>query len=66
MPDEADYANDRVALRDKVASEVRKPEGPLATGWCYNCTEPLAAGMRWCDADCRDDWENLENRNEQI
>lgn len=59
MPDEADYANGRVALRDKIALKVRKPEGPLPTGFCYNCVEPLPDGHRWCDADCRDDWEKL-------
>ncbi len=59
MADEADIANVRVALRDKVALEVRKPLGPLATGWCYNCLGMVAKGLRWCDADCRDDWEQL-------
>ena len=31
--------------------------GPLATGYCLWCEEPLEGGRRWCDSDCRDDWE---------
>lgn len=38
-----------IALRD-----FRKPEGPVATGFCLHCEEPLPAGRRWCNADCRD------------
>lgn len=33
-----------------------------AIGHCLNCEEPLADGMRWCDADCRDDFLKWENR----
>lgn len=25
-------------------------------GICLYCSEPLAKGLRWCDADCRDDF----------
>jgi hypothetical protein len=24
-----------------------------------NCEAPLAGGLRWCDSDCRDDYERL-------
>lgn len=33
-----------------------------AVGHCLNCEEPLADGMRWCDADCRDDFLKRENK----
>lgn len=33
-----------------------------AIGHCLNCEEPLADGVRWCDADCRDDFLKWENR----
>lgn len=39
---------------------VRKPEGPAANGRCLSCEEPLPVGVRWCDADCRDDSERLD------
>lgn len=28
-----------------------------ATGSCYNCGEPMADGLRFCDVHCRDDWQ---------
>ena len=27
-----------------------------AMGQCLNCQEPLEEGLRFCDADCRDDF----------
>jgi len=41
-----------------AAASVRKPEGPIANGTCHNCAAPLAAGLRWCDRACCQDWEN--------
>ena len=36
----------------------RKPEGPAASGVCLCCGERIReAGRRWCDAECRDDWQ---------
>lgn len=35
----------------------RRPEGPASVGYCLCCREALPAARRWCDADCRDDWE---------
>lgn len=28
------------------------------TGFCLYCGEPLSKGRRWCDAECRDEWES--------
>lgn len=28
-----------------------------ATGTCLECGEPQPHDRRWCDADCRDTWE---------
>jgi RNA polymerase-binding transcription factor DksA len=33
---------------------------PEATGFCLSCGEPLPDGRRWCNADCRDDWERRD------
>ena len=40
-------------------SARRTPPAPILPycGQCYWCGEPLPAPRRWCDADCRDDWE---------
>ena len=32
------------------------------TGECLYCKELIEEG-RWCDTDCRDDWDYLESRN---
>lgn len=39
------------------ALRVRKPEGPAAVGHCLYCGEDLPGAARWCDAECRDDYE---------
>lgn len=62
MADIADIANDTVELVDgaRIAA-VRSLSGVqqvLPTGVCLFCdgllTKPTT---RWCDAQCRDDWE---------
>lgn len=40
----------------RAALLARAPEGPKAAGVCLHCGEALPSG-RWCDADCRDDWQ---------
>ena len=56
--DEADRAQEHIereeALRRRAA---RAPDLPYA-GACYWCGEPLPPPQRWCDAECRDDWEH--------
>lgn len=34
------------------------------TGECYNCQEPLDQPHRYCDADCRDDYEKRRERGQ--
>lgn len=36
---------------------TKKPEGPKPNGFCHACDAPVAEGLRWCDAACRDEWE---------
>lgn len=58
MADEADIAEKEQAQLLELQLTVRKPEGPKATGACLNCgASPLAIGHRWCNAECRDEWE---------
>lgn len=33
-----------------------------ATGACHNCGAPVDPDERWCDGDCRDDWEARQCR----
>lgn len=40
------------AQRDRAARAPRLPDGV-----CANCLAELKAGQRFCDQDCRDDYE---------
>lgn len=55
--DDIDNAQEQMERDLDTALRLRRPEGPAAIGECLWCGEPLADGRRWCDADCRDDWE---------
>lgn len=59
--DESDRATAHEELRRDIALRTRRPDGPAATGHCLNCGEPLTPGLRWCDCNCRDDWELLQS-----
>ena len=58
MNDE-ERSDEITALYRAIALTRKAPEGPPVTGECHNCAEPLPPGVRWCDADCRDDWQRL-------
>jgi len=61
MADIADRASGDIELITQAAMSYRRPEGPQATGYCLLCGYELHNGSRWCDADCRDRWEQ-ENK----
>ncbi|QIK36859.1 hypothetical protein GWK36_01315 [Caldichromatium japonicum] len=69
MADDADRAQAAIDLLLAAAIQgAKKPSGPCPTGFCLNCGEPLKDGLRWCDANCRDDWERYHafgNRHHQ-
>ena len=58
--DVIDQGNETAEIFRKAALSQRKPEGPEATGFCFNCEARLRAGLRWCDVACRDDWQKTE------
>lgn len=63
MADEIDIANERAELFRQQSLKNRKPEGPKPTGNCLACGAILLMnGMRWCDADCRDDWQTQQSK----
>jgi len=62
-----DYGDKSSAVEElhrDVAIRKRKETGPKAIGVCYYCGEPLESGLRWCDIDCRDDWEEEKRRRD--
>ena len=60
MSDMGDSGNDTADLFLHVAIQRKRTEGPKAEGYCLNCFEPIVDDFRrWCDAECRDDWESM-------
>lgn len=41
----------------RIKAAQAAPPDAAYTGACLFCAEPLAPPRRWCDADCRGDWE---------
>lgn len=62
MADEMDRAQAQEERMREAALMQRRPAAPAATGACLHCDEPLAAGRRWCDVQCRDDWQRDQRR----
>lgn len=62
MADEADTAGEKTELFLRAALSNKKNEGPVPCGYCYNCGETLTGDARFCDTDCRDDWERREKQ----
>lgn len=55
-----DQGNEAAELFRKAALSQRAPEGPEATGHCLNCDARLGPKQRWCDVNCRTDWEKTQ------
>lgn len=50
----------------RAALTAKRQEGPPPTGFCYYCGEALTnRHHRFCDADCRDDYEREQEHNAQ-
>lgn len=47
-------------LADGIAEVARQPTLEF-TGMCHNCEAPIAKG-KFCDGDCRDDFERRTTR----
>lgn len=55
--DISDTATAREEQERARALLQRKPTGPEPCGQCHNCGETLSGALRFCDPECRDDWE---------
>jgi predicted nucleic acid-binding Zn ribbon protein len=57
--DEADAAD--LTQQQTLAAAMRRRNATLpAVGACYSCAEPVDGGARFCDAECREDYERAE------
>lgn len=62
MADNVDVAAERIEWIARHQLAFRHPEAPHGQGLCLNCAEPLTNGHRWCDRDCKEDWEKRQCR----
>lgn len=64
MTDVFDQASEREDRDRALAIEAARgrADGPYPCGACYNCGETLQGDMRFCDLDCRDDWQARQGR----
>lgn len=60
--DSMDQAAELEELDRSLALSRRAPAGPAAKGECYFCEEKLTDDRRWCDAECRDEWQKMTRR----
>jgi hypothetical protein len=61
MADEIDKASEREEIaRQSAMLTSKRPEGPAASGHCLYCNARLPQPMRWCDAECRNEWTEEE------
>lgn len=63
MADEIDRAEHlQSIILDAAVKQRRDVSGVpvMGTGRCHSCGDRVEDGRRWCDADCRDDWEKGE------
>ena len=63
VADEIDLANNM--MEEQISRAVAKAgavEIPTnETGRCLYCSEVVQDGRRWCDADCREEYERRKN-----
>ena len=61
MADIADITTDRLELEEALRRQRPIDIGPAPIGRCHNCEAPLEGEARFCDADCRGDWQSRQN-----
>lgn len=55
--DDVDITTERMKREMDRLLTIRRAAGPVPTGVCLHCGEPLRDPLRWCGVDCRDRWE---------
>lgn len=64
MIDDADRADQHIeeVIQDAIGRARRSPSLPY-TGLCHWCGDITGGGRRFCDADCREDWDRRHGRH---
>jgi hypothetical protein len=67
MPDIIDDANATADLFLAAALSIRQQSAKVPThgiGMCLNCGADVEGDRRWCDVDCRNQWD-LDNKRRE-
>lgn len=61
--DDIDKTTEQAEIYQRAALyKSKKPTADaVATGECLFCEATLSPGIRWCGAECRDDWIKENN-----
>ncbi len=62
MTDIIDQANDVAQAETESAikaARAQSTQAPVFVGRCLNCGKPTQAPRRWCDVECRDEWQEF-------
>ena len=64
MCDEADIAQvtQEIMLKANLKNSARFTVSAVAIGECLFCGETVPEHVRWCDVECRNDWEKENER----
>jgi len=65
MSDMVDLAQEQSERLEEIRlrnCRLQAQAAPLPTGVCFNCGELVMDSLRWCDIECRDDWERQQRR----
>lgn len=58
--DECDMAQAREEMDRNIAIMAASRPSLPATGDCHNCQASVPTGHKFCDADCRDDYQRRQ------
>lgn len=61
-PIDRDAEFEEKLLETQIQRAAKFTPSAQATGRCLFCNKRVRKGLRWCDADCRDDWELRQGR----
>ena len=59
----ADRVTEQLVASALAANVMALSKAVVPTGFCLNCDEPLADGMRWCDAESCADYQKRTKRD---
>lgn len=65
MADDVDHAAEISELhlqRALIAVQSAQHDAPKPTGYCLCCGDDTPSDRRWCDAGCRDLWQEEQAR----